>query len=128
MRTKNLERLQEGLESIPLLDVHTHVDAGHLAARGLHDILLYHMGISDLVTAGCPSRARLSEDPDDAEVEARLVEAVPYLRHVRNTSISWGIRIILRDLYGWTEELTEENWRQVHEVVRQRASDPSWPR
>jgi hypothetical protein len=41
--------LEEGLATIPLLDIHTHLDASHLAARGLHDIALYHMVISDLV-------------------------------------------------------------------------------
>ena len=58
-RTHLRQTLLEGLETIPLLDIHTHLDASHLAARGLHDILLYHMLISDLVSAGCPSRALL---------------------------------------------------------------------
>jgi hypothetical protein len=32
--------LEEGLAEIPLLDVQTHLDAGHLSARGLDDVLL----------------------------------------------------------------------------------------
>src|SRR4030095_5547637 len=110
-----------GLASIPLLDIHTHQDAAHLAARGLHDILLYHMVISDLLSAGCPSRARLSEDPDDAEAQARLIEAIPYLPHIQNTSIYWGVRIILRDLYGWTEPITGDTWRRLDGMIRERA-------
>ena len=129
MQTKELlTTLEEGLAITPLLDVHTHVDAGHLSARGLHDILLYHMGISDLVSAGCPNRARLSTDPDETETEGRLIEALPYVPYVRNTSIFWGVRIILRDLYGWSEPLTVENWRQVDALIRERSQDPSWPR
>ena len=46
-----------------MLDVHTHIDAGHLTARGLCDLLLYHMVISDLYAAGCPSGARLPGSP-----------------------------------------------------------------
>ncbi len=120
--------LVEGLSHIPLLDIHTHLDASHLAARGLHDVLLYHMVISDLVSAGCPSRARLSENPNGAEAEMRLVEAIPYLPHIRNTSIYWGVRIILRDLYGWMQPVTLDNWRDLDAIIRERAADAEWPR
>ena len=61
--TRAIDSIREGLAEIPLLDVHTHLDAAHLAARGLDDVLLYHMMVSELSSAGCPSRARLSEDP-----------------------------------------------------------------
>ncbi len=120
--------LEEALQSVPLMDVHTHLDAGHLSARGLHDILLYHMMISELGSAGCPSQARLSEEPGAAEVEGRLQEAIPYLPHIRGTSCAWGARMILRDLYGWDEPVTAENWRRAHAVVLERAHDPAWAR
>jgi hypothetical protein len=120
--------LEEGLAEIPLLDIHTHLDASHLAARGLHDVLLYHMVISDLVSAGCPSRARLSEHPDEAEATARLTEAIPYLPHIQNTSIFWGVRTILRDLYGWNEPIRADNWRRLDAIIRERAGDRDWPR
>ena len=123
-----LTTLEEGLQAIPLLDPHTHLDAAHLAARGLHDVLLYHMVISDLASAGCPSRARLSDDPDDAEAAARLQEAIPYVHAIRNTSCFWGVRIILRDLYGWDEPITADNWRRLDAVIRERAADPAWGR
>ncbi len=126
--TQIVRTLEEGLAEIPLLDIHTHLDASHLAARGLHDILLYHMLISDLVSAGCPSRERLSEDPSDAEATARLEEAIPYLPHIQNTSIFWGVRIILRDLYGWTEPITLQNWRALDARIRERSNDANWPR
>ncbi len=120
--------LREGLNATPLLDVHTHLDAAHLSGRGLHDILLYHMLISDLASAGCPTRARLSEDPSDAEAEARLVEALPYLKFVQNTSIFWGARIIFRDLYNWSEPINPDNWRQLDALIRERTHDPTWAR
>jgi glucuronate isomerase len=120
--------LEDALAETPVLDPHTHLDAAHLAARGLHDIVLYHMVISDLASAGCPSRARLPEDPDAAESERRLLEALPYLPHIRNTGIFWGARILLRDLYGWPEPVTPENWRRLDGLIRERAGDPAWPR
>jgi hypothetical protein len=120
--------IEEALSEIPILDVHTHLDSAHLAARGLHDILLYHMGVSDLVSAGCPSRARLSEEPDEAEAESRLAEAVPFVPQVQNTSIFWGVRIILRDLYGWKEPITPGNWQRLHAMIGERYTDAGWAR
>ncbi len=120
--------IEEGLATIPLLDIHTHLDASHLAARGLHDIALYHMVISDLVTAGCPSRGRMSEEPDEAEATGRLIEAIPYFKHIQNTSIAWGVRVILRDLYGWVDPITLDNWRTLDAIIREKASDSEWPR
>jgi hypothetical protein len=123
-----VNEIEETLAEVPILDAHTHMDATHLSARGLHDILLYHMVISDLVSAGCPSRARLSEYPDTEEAHARLLEALPYLPHIQNTSIFWGVRIILKDLYHWSEPITADNWQRLDDLIRERAGDPSFPR
>ncbi|MCX6624056.1 MAG: hypothetical protein NTY38_23935 [Acidobacteria bacterium] len=109
---------------MPILDAHTHMDAAHLTARGLDDILLYHMVISDLYAAGCPSGARLSEMPSPEESAQRLVEAIPYLPKIRNTSCYWGVRIILRDLYGWDEPITLDNWRRLDGLIRERSGKP----
>ena len=56
--------LEAALAEVPILDVHTHLVGGKLAAGGLHDIMLYHMVISDLYAAGCPSGARLTQYPN----------------------------------------------------------------
>ena len=127
-REKILVDLQDGLKTIPLMDVHTHIDASHLSARGLHDILLYHMVISDLYSAGCPSGARLSEDPDPSEAESRLLEAIPYIQHIQNTSTFWGVKLILKNLYGWTEPVTTSNWRKLDALIHEHSQDSSWPR
>ncbi|MBU4211805.1 MAG: hypothetical protein L6437_11210 [Kiritimatiellae bacterium] len=119
------------LNSVPLLDTHTHLTAGRLGARGLHDILLYHMVISDLYAAGCPSGARLTEFPGwptQTEARARLREAVPYLKYIQNTSGFWGVRTILRDLYGWTNPITPDNWQKLDDLIRERADDRRWHR
>ena len=127
MATKTLDqKVLEALNATPILDAHTHLVGGRLGARGLHDILLYHMAVSDLYAAGCPSGARLTQYPgwpDAAEAHRRIEEALPYLDHVRNTSISWGIRTILKDLYGWTAPVTADNWRKLDALIRERADD-----
>jgi len=125
------EELEGRLGATPILDAHTHLVGGRLGARGLHDILLYHMCISDLYAAGCPSGKRLTEYPnwpDHAEAEARIAEAIPHLPHVRNTSMMWILRLLLRELYGWEEEITADNWRRLDGIIRERADDRAWHR
>jgi hypothetical protein len=119
----------KALEEIPVLDVHTHLVSGRLGARGLHDILLYHMVVSDLYAAGCPSGNRLTEFPgwpDVKESHARVQEALPYLAKIRNTSGMWGVRTILSDLYDWHEPITDSNWQSLDGMIRERADDRAW--
>ena len=123
--------LENALAEVPVLDVHTHLCGAKLAARGLHDILLYHMVVSDLYAAGCPSGARLTQFPNwpaQEEAHHRLQEALPYLRSIQNTSGWWGVRLILRDLFQWTEPITSDNWRRLDDAVRERADDGAWAR
>lgn len=121
--------LESALATVPVLDIHTHLVGGRLGARGLHDVLLYHMVISDLYSAGCPSGARLTQYPgwpDEAEAQRRIEEALPFLPQIQNTSSWWGVRIILKDLYQWREPITRDNWRRLDTIIRERADDRSW--
>jgi hypothetical protein len=123
--------MERTLAEIPILDVHTHLVGGKLAARGLHDLLLYHMVVSDLYAAGCPSGARLTQFPgwpSKDEAAARIEEALPYLPYIQNTSSYWGLRIILRHHYGWSAPLELSNWKTLDAMIRERANDRSWPR
>ena len=52
-----IETLEQALADMPMLDAHTHIVGDHLGAKGLHDVLLYHMAVSDLYAAGCPTGA-----------------------------------------------------------------------
>jgi hypothetical protein len=123
-----IQTVYEGLAEIPMIDAHTHIDTAHLSARGLDDVLLYHMVISDLGSAGCPTRARLPEDPGRPLAEARLAEALPFVPAIRNTSGYWGVRLILRDLYGIEPPGDEAGWWRVDAAIRERSADPTWAR
>ena len=122
-------KIEQALAELPIIDIHTHLVGGRLGARGLHDILLYHMLVSDLYGAGCPSGARLTQFPEwpsKAEAHARIQEALPYLPKIRNCSGYWGLRTILADLYDWHEPLDASNWRRLDDMVRERADDRAW--
>ena len=121
--------MEETLAEVPILDPHTHLVGGKLGARGLQDILLYHMVISDLYAAGCPSGHRLTEYPkwpSADEAQQRLSEAIPFLPRVKNTSCFWGVQIILRELYDWHEPVTTDNWQVLDAKIRERADERSW--
>ncbi|MGD0999437.1 MAG: hypothetical protein ABSA67_01950 [Candidatus Brocadiia bacterium] len=123
--------LEGELAEIPALDIHTHLTCGKLAARGLHDVLLYHMVVTDLYAAGCPSGARLTQYPGwptREEAHSRIQEALPYLDRIRNTSLFWALRTILRDLYDWNEPITGRNWAALDALIRERADDRAWSR
>jgi hypothetical protein len=118
--------LYTALGEIPFIDAHTHINEKRMSARDLADILLYHMSVSDLYAAGCPDAARI-DDLSEEERERRVERAIPYLPRVRNTSIQWGVRTILKDLYGWDRELSLQNWKTLNGLVKERAADPAWP-
>lgn len=122
-------QLEEVLAEIPIIDMHTHLVGGRLAARGLHDVLLYHMVVTELYSAGCSSGKRLTEYPGWPSIEEghqRIREALPYLRHIQNTSIYWSLRTILADLYEWKQPVTEDNWKKLDALIRERADDRVW--
>jgi hypothetical protein len=124
-----VQLVEEGLADVPMLDVHTHLVGGQLGAGGLHDVLLYHMVISDLYAAGCHTGGRLTQYPgwpSETEATSRIIECLPFLPAIQNTSSFWGVRIILRDLYGWHEPITSESWRRLDGLIRERADDRAW--
>ena len=117
------------LGDVPIYDVHTHLVGDRLTAHGLHDVLLYHMAVSDLYAAGCPEGERLTQFPgfpDEAEATARIEQALPFLHRTRNTSNSWMVRTILSDLYDWTEPVTADNWQRLNSTVVERSAQPGW--
>lgn len=112
------ERMSGQIGKLPLIDVHTHIDLSHISARGLHDVLLYHMIVSELYSAGCPDGNRLSEFPEEAEVQTRLAGAVPFINHIRYTACFSIAKRILRDLYGFSGEITTENYKRLDNIIR----------
>jgi glucuronate isomerase len=126
---KTAQSVEKALAQVPVLDVHTHLVGGKLGARGLHDVLLYHMVVSDLYGAGCPSGGRLTQYPgwpSEDEAHQRIEEALPFLPAIQNTSSCWGVRLILRDLYGWQKPIDVGSWKKLDGIIRERADDRVW--
>jgi hypothetical protein len=126
--SKTFNILSKQIGEIKAIDAHTHINASCMSARGLHDIMLYHMVISELYSAGCPSGQRLSDEPEQNEKTSRIEEAIPYIEHIQNTSCYWLMRTILRELYGWDKPITLGNWRKLDACICEKSTDPKWAR
>jgi hypothetical protein len=125
------DRVADAVSELPVIDIHTHLVGGQLSARGLHDVLLYHMVVSELHAAGCPQGARLTEYPGSPSAEEaadRIQAALPYIPFIENTSTWWCVRIIMRELFGWQEPITAANWKRLDALIRERGEDGTWAR
>src|SRR5256714_10873354 len=104
MSMQLVKELESALAEVPVIDVHTHLVGGKLGARGLHDVLLYHMVVSDLYSAGCPSGGRLAQYPALPPPEGErppIEEALPFLPHIQKTSFRWALHILPFRPHQW---------------------------
>lgn len=111
-------KIREILEACPKIDIHTHLTPGRLMARGLDDILLYHMVNTELYSAGCPSGERVPENRTEEQALERLEQAVPFVKFIQNTNMYRLVHVILEDLYGWKDGIDARNWRVLHEHIK----------
>lgn len=121
------EEFEQALATCPLLDVHSRLIGARLSARGVHDLLLEPALYAELCAAS-PNRLGGEVSQSSAEPEAVVRRLVPQLSRTRNTVAGWGLRLLLRELYGWSEPLTSVNWERLDALIGERAADPAWPK
>jgi hypothetical protein len=110
--------LKEFVDSIPMIDIHSHIDGGHPHARGPRDILFYHYIATELRSAGMPSIAM----SPSLSVEEAVKNALPYFQLIKNTSTHWCLMKMLRMLYGFKHaEINKESWKELLEAIREGA-------
>ena len=117
-------RLDAAIDDTPVIDVHTHLRSYKPHADNVADVLLYHHLGTELTSAGMPataiSKCGLPHECADPEIEpmVRVRNALPYLKHIRNTTVGCFLRTILADLYDVPHgELDESNLDAVAERV-----------
>jgi len=121
-KTKVDDKLEREINKIPVIDIHSHISPASPKAAHLSDILLYHYIVTELLTAGMPSslvKGNLSN-------EERVKNSIPYLKRIKNTGTYWSLRRILEDLYGFSEELTLNNWESLSKEIQRQAENPDW--
>ncbi|MBU0606281.1 MAG: hypothetical protein KKI08_00290 [Armatimonadetes bacterium] len=124
--------LRELIADTPVIDPHSHLHPDHPQARTLADLVLYHHVWIELVSAGMPatatSAAGLPHEVADPRMDPldRVRAALPYLPHLRNTTLGHFLRTLLQDLYDVPGgELTGDSLAEVADRVAAAADSPS---
>lgn len=119
-----VSRLYAELDSLVLIDPHTHINPHRPGSTTLADILGYHY-YTELAHSAGLERAAI-EEPGLAprELVARLI---PWLEHLDNTAqLAWLLEMA-RELFGFEgERLTAANWESLYERAQAAMSRPDW--
>jgi len=119
------QRIYEELDSLILVDPHTHINPHAPASETLADILGYHYYTELAHSAGMPKSE--IEDPD-AEPRERFGRVIGYLGPLRNTiQYSWFVDIA-RAFFDFSDDhITPDNWEQLYDQALEKMSQPNWP-
>jgi len=113
------------LKELPILDVHSHINADCPQASHIGDILFYHFIRRELYSAGLKDDNYLVSD---APIESKMEVFFQYLPLVENTATFWCLKKILSDIYQVPGgEITQQNWRSIQCSIERNKKDPSWP-
>src|SRR6266576_7073539 len=110
------QRLFTELDSIRLIDPHSHIEPKSAASKSLADILGYHYYTELVHSAGMP-RAEIEEpDLDPKEKVRRLVERIDPLRNT--IQYSWLLELV-REFFDFPadEHLTTSNWTSLYDTA-----------
>ena len=118
------QRILGELESLVLIDPHTHINPHAAASSTLADIMGYHYYTELAHSAGLP-RERI-EDPEIGPKE-KVGRLVDYLHHLDNTAqLSWLVEMCQVFFDFKDDRITPENWEQLYDTAESRMSDDGW--
>ncbi len=117
-------RIFSELDSLVLIDPHTHIDALNPASRTLADILGYHYYTELAHSAGMPKEQ--IEDPDISPKDKcrRLFENLGPLDNT--IQYSWFIEMAQK-FFGFTEDRVDAgNWEALYDTAEEKMSSAEW--
>ncbi len=114
----------EPLQSMRLIDPHTHINPLQAASSTLADILGYHY-YTELTHSAGLERARI-EEPGISPKE-KVGRLVPWLAAIENTAqYSWLLEMCQVFFDFKDDRITEANWESLYEHSRQKMQSPDW--
>ncbi|HEV2971808.1 MAG TPA: glucuronate isomerase [Pirellulales bacterium] len=118
------KRLFAELNSIALIDPHTHIDPRHPASETLADLLGYHYFTELIHSAGMPREQIEQRGLHPKELVARLVGG---LEPLENTiQYSWLIETA-REFFGFDDErITAKNWESLYDRATSQMATRDW--
>src|SRR3954447_19788931 len=119
------QRLFAELNSIRLIDPHSHIEPKSAASKTLADILGYHYYTELCHSAGMP-RADIEESGlDPKEKVRRLVERIEPLRNT--IQYSWLLELAQTFFdFPVDEQLTTSNWESLYDTAARKLAKPNW--
>ncbi len=118
------QRLFDQLDSLVLVDPHTHINPHRPASTTLADILGYHYYTELIHSAGMPRQRIEQPEFSPKELVARLVEGIEPLENT--AQYSWLIEIA-REFFGFADErLTPDNWESLFDRSAQQMAAADW--
>ncbi len=118
------QRLLGELESLVLIDPHTHINPLDPASRTLADILGYHYYTELAHSAGLP-REQIEQPGLDPKEKVR--QLVPKLADIENTvQFSWLLEMC-RTFFDFADDrITLSNWETLYDTAAQKMAQPDW--
>lgn len=118
------KRIFAELESLVLIDPHTHINPHAAASTTLADIMGYHYYTELAHSAGLPKEQIEEPGLDPKEKVGRLVKQ---LGDLDNTiQLSW-LMDICSEFFGFEEEaITEDNWEKLYDTAAEKMAQPDW--
>ncbi len=118
------QRIFHQLDSLVLIDPHTHINPHRPASTTLADILGYHYYTELIHSAGMP-RERVEEPGlSPKELVGRLVSAIEPLENT--VQYNWLLEIA-REFFGFSDErITAKNWEALFDGSAAQMAAPDW--
>lgn len=118
------QRILSELESLVLIDPHTHINPLDPASHTLADILGYHY-YTELAHSAGLSRNQIEEPGLDPKEKVRRL--VPKLADIENTAqFSWLIEMC-QAFFGFEEDrITLSNWESLYDSAAKKMAQPDW--
>ena len=124
MSQELVSRIFSELESLVLIDPHTHINPHAAASTTLADIMGYHYYTELAHSAGLPRDQIEEPGLDPKEKVGRLVEK---LGDLGNTiQVSWLLEMC-REFFDFHDEaITPDNWEALYDSSAQKMADDGW--
>lgn len=119
-----IQEVLEPLQSMRLIDPHTHINPHQAASQTLADILGYHYYTELAHSAGMPRQQ--IEEPGLAPKE-KVGRLVPWLRAIENTAqYSWLVEMCQVFFDFDDDRLTVDNWESLYDRSLKKMQAPGW--
>jgi glucuronate isomerase len=121
-----IAEILEPLQSMRLIDPHTHINPLQAASSTLADILGYHYYTELAHSSGLP-RTQI-EEPGISPKE-KVGRLVPWLARIENTAQYGWLLEMCQVFFDFGEErITETNWESLYDQSLKKMQTPEWER